>query len=567
MCNLPARRRDRRRSRSATSRGETAKVHARPADGPETGLIQAGRAEHRRPEQASASGVAGTPGPSVLDPSNLMRGVEGIHEPAPLALGFAGSGNVLKHDRRPERAAVIGGAAAGPRKDVGPELGFHVGEPILRPGESHAGAGSALHPDAGEPDVPAAGRRTGTGRRRLWELWSGYHCSICGTCLSIAELRRIAAKAGLRLPSGAADYEIHGCFVKLAAEPGRESRSMQKLLDRKYRTAIEHCRRIGSETELRAFWTASLDKGDVPGPYWALMTHPLASEALILHAFSEVHMLSHLAGASNRMDIRRLNALESERQTLTEALVAAKRRLSENEAELRRLAERRAAEARTLESQARAARAVEGRLAEAEARIREFEQGEAYRSLQARNAALATALEEAGRTGGAETQRRTELERELSELRTAHDDAASTVRELRAECAALERLLHPDLHGTGGGASAPGASIDLRGRRIAYVGGRTGLVTHFRALVERLNGRFIHHDGGIDDSERRLARILGQADAVLCPVDCVSHGACLLAKQFCKRTAKPFVPLRSAGLSSFVTGLHRAAATGAEGAA
>ena len=67
--------------------------------------------------------------------------------------------------------------------------------------------------------------------------------------------------------------------------------------------------------------------------------------------------------------------------------------------------------------------------------------------------------------------------------------------------------------------------------------------------------------------ERRLARILGQADAVLCPVDCVSHGACLLAKQVCKRTAKPFVPLRSAGLSSFVTGLHRVAAAGSEGAA
>ena len=402
----------------------------------------------------------------------------------------------------------------------------------------------------------------------MWEIWSGYHCSICGTCLSLAELRRIAGKAGLRLQPDATEYEIHGYFVKLAAEPGREAKSMQKLLERKYRTAVERCRRIRTEAELRAFWEASLDKGDVPGPYWALMTHPLASKALKLRAFGDVHMLSHRVGASNRVDIRRLNALEAERQTLSEALAAARWQLSENETEFRRLGERRAAEARTLESRTEAAREVEGRLAEAETRIRELEAGDAYRGLQARNAALAAALEEAGRTGRAETQRRTELEREISELRIAHDETASTVRELRAECAALEHLLHPaDLHGTDDGASAPGASIDLRGRRIAYVGGRTGLVTHFRALIERLNGRFIHHDGGIDDSERRLARILGQADAVLCPVDCVSHGACLLAKQFCKRTAKPFVPLRSAGLSSFVTGLHRVAATGSEGAA
>ena len=53
----------------------------------------------------------------------------------------------------------------------------------------------------------------------------------------------------------------------------------------------------------------------------------------------------------------------------------------------------------------------------------------------------------------------------------------------------------------------------------------------------------------------------------LCPVDCVSHGACLFARKLCKRTAKPFVPLRSAGLSSFVTGIHRVAAAGADGGA
>ena len=45
---------------------------------------------------------------------------------------------------------------------------------------------------------------------------------------------------------------------------------------------------------------------------------------------------------------------------------------------------------------------------------------------------------------------------------------------------------------------------------------------------------------------------------VLCLVDCVSHGACLKAKTFCKQAAEPSVPLRTAGLSSFVAGLHEA---------
>ena len=412
----------------------------------------------------------------------------------------------------------------------------------------------------------AAGLRHHGGRRRLWEVWSGYHCSICGTCLSLAELRKIAGKAGLRLPPGAAEYEVHGYFVKLAAEPGRVAKSMQKLLDRKYRTAVAGCRRLESEEELRAFWTASLAKGDVPGPYWALMTHPLATEALTMQAFGDVHMLSHLVGASNRGDIRRLNALEGEREALSEDLAAARRRLSEHDAETRRMVERHATEVRRLESRAQTAHVAEQRLAEAEARIRELEQGATHRSLQARNEALAAELEEAGRANRTEVRRRLDAERELSELRLAHDGMASTVRELGTECEALECMLHSGLHGAGGGAADPEASIDLRGRRIAYVGGRTGIIGHFRALVERLNGQLIHHDGGIDDSEKRLARIVGQADAVLCPVDCVSHGACLLAKQFCKRTAKPFVPLRSAGLSSFITGIHRVATAGSEGA-
>ena len=105
------------------------------------------------------------------------------------------------------------------------------------------------------------------------------------------------------------------------------------------------------------------------------------------------------------------------------------------------------------------------------------------------------------------------------------------------------------------------ALLDLGSRRIAYVGGRAGLIGHSRGLVPRANGVLIHHDGGVDDSTGRLGGVLDQADAVLCPVDCVSHRACLRAKQFCKRAAKRCAPLRSAGLSSFVSGLHEVLAT------
>ena len=396
-----------------------------------------------------------------------------------------------------------------------------------------------------------------TRRRLLWEVWDGYHCSICGTCLSFAELGKIAAKAGLQFEADESEHGIHGHFVQLAAKPGRVAKLIQKLLNRKYRNAVERFRRAKSEAQVADLWRRALTEGDVPGPYWALMTHPRTTTALMIHAFGEVHMLSHLAGATNRADIRRLRASEGERQELAEQLAVARCRSSEREAEHRRLTEAHETEMRALTDRFQAAHAAEIRLGQLEQRVRDYEDGDAVRKLRARNIKLASELDEANRKLGSESQRRSTLEHKLSELDAAHQEMSSTVQALNAECDALESMLQSGIDDACDGAGESGATVDLCGRRVAYVGGRAGIVSHFRALVERLNGHFIHHDGGIEDHEGQLGRILGQADVVLCPVDCVSHRACLRAKRFCKRTAKPFVPLRSAGLSSFVTGLHR----------
>ena len=415
-----------------------------------------------------------------------------------------------------------------------------------------------LHP-TGNDEAPWAGSSNATptartsrgpgGRRRLWNLRPDYHCSICGTSLSLADLRKVAVKAGLRLDPAASEHEVHGHFVKLASQPGRVAKSMQKLLDRKHRNAIERSRRLRTEAELRSFWAASLARGEVAGPYWALMSHPVATETLMVEAFGEVHMLSHLLGASNRADIRKLNALEKERAALSVELARARRRSVDRDAEASRLAE-------SLARETERTRSAENRLAQAKARVRALTADGVHLEMQRRMAALEARLEEATRTGRVEFRRRTELENEASGLRRERDDLRSLVRILREECGSLECMLTSGIRETDVLNAAPGPWFDLGGRRIAYLGGRAGLIAHFRNLIRRSNGEFIHHDGGVEDSTGRLGRVLGQADAVLCPVDCVSHRACLHAKQFCKRAAKPFVPLCSAGLSSFVNGLH-----------
>ncbi|MCG8427164.1 MAG: DUF2325 domain-containing protein, partial [Chromatiales bacterium] len=103
--------------------------------------------------------------------------------------------------------------------------------------------------------------------------------------------------------------------------------------------------------------------------------------------------------------------------------------------------------------------------------------------------------------------------------------------------------------------------IDLSGKRILYVGGRSTLAPHLRSLVEAHNGRFEHHDGGLEDSRYGLQFTLAGADMVFCPIDCISHDACRRVKHYCKQQSKQFIPLRTSGLSAFAAGLKHYSST------
>jgi len=105
--------------------------------------------------------------------------------------------------------------------------------------------------------------------------------------------------------------------------------------------------------------------------------------------------------------------------------------------------------------------------------------------------------------------------------------------------------------------------LDLCGRRILLVGGLRQRIGTFKKLVESRNGRFSHHDGGMEESMERLDGLFGRADAVLFPVDCVSHAALKKVKSLCRRWGKPYVPMRRSGIGAFTEALAVYAAAGA----
>jgi uncharacterized protein DUF2325 len=96
----------------------------------------------------------------------------------------------------------------------------------------------------------------------------------------------------------------------------------------------------------------------------------------------------------------------------------------------------------------------------------------------------------------------------------------------------------------------------MDGLSLLYVGGRPNQIAHLRALAEDRGAALLHHDGGIEHHPDLLAGLTSRADIVLFPVDCVSHDAALTVKRLCRQSAKRFIPLRSAGTTSFLAALR-----------
>jgi hypothetical protein len=371
-------------------------------------------------------------------------------------------------------------------------------------------------------------------RRKLWEMTAGWHCSILGTCLTLSDLRALARKLPLKIrPGFPVDYQLHGFFVKEADQPGRAAKMLQKLLDRKHAQAIRRLRGVKDAEALETGWEEALAAGDIPGPYWAILSHPAATTELSERMFADVHMLSHLVGASNRGDIRRLTALEEENAGLREKLAKQqahhRQRLDEKEKLINDLRDE------LHDDPSRAIRVDLPTTDDGACASIPALQGE-LRHLEAQAAQADTTIRG---------------------QRSRIDELSHLVDSLLDENRSLETAL---LLERGANDDAPGCDagcpFDLGGRCLLYVGGRQQTVHRLKSLVEAWNGQFLHHDGGLEKSINELAGAVVKADAVVFPTDCVSHDAALQVKRLCRQTMKPFVPLRSSGVASFVAGLR-----------
>ena len=390
------------------------------------------------------------------------------------------------------------------------------------------------------PSLPSAVRKTDgiefaplsvprRQRSKLWELNDSVHCSIIGTCLTTGELRRVMGKAMGADVSHISDHDLHARAVGLCSRHNTSSKLLHKALDARHEAVIKRFARLQGEAAAMQAWAEARRAGDIPGAYWAVLTHPDVGHAGLRQAFGDVHMLSHLVGAANRADIRRLTALEEENAALLAKVERQQARLHEavtsRDATIRRLGALAARQMRAavdpgdddaLAGFRHLVADLENRLDREVARRERLEQR------------IAAATEAA----------------QLWERRAREAEAARTAAQ--RELAALERQQDaPD----------PVEANGLPAQRILYVGGRPGCTEQIRAALEGAGGALLCHDGGRHDHPSLLPGLISRADRVAFPVDCVSHDAALAVKRLCRQLGKPWLPLRSTGLGSFMAAL------------
>ncbi|WP_421988600.1 DUF2325 domain-containing protein [Roseococcus sp.] len=360
-----------------------------------------------------------------------------------------------------------------------------------------------------------------TRRRRIWDLAGTFHCSIVGTCLSADELRRLLRKLDL-VPAGASDHDLHGRGVGLGSKDDHGGKLLNKALDERHSGAIHRFAAARDVNALRALWREAQEAGDIPGAYWAVLTHPALDDALTREAFGAVHMLSHLVGAANRADIRRLVAQDRELAEQRETIQRQQARMQE------------LVEERTSAQEALATR----RLVQVAA-----PPPEPPSELQRR-------LEAAEQRAAALEARRSEAEAKAEAAERRAVAAEAQVEEARRRAAEAEAGLA--LLAPGETPGAPAAS--LLGT-VLYVGGRPSQVPALREGAARLGVALIHHDGGVEESGSQLPGLVRRAELVVFPVDCVSHEAVWAVKRICRAVGRPYRPLRSSGMSSFLAAL------------
>jgi hypothetical protein len=380
---------------------------------------------------------------------------------------------------------------------------------------------------------------TGSKRRRLWDLPHQCHCPVIGICFPIDVLHRLVRKAVGNVVLGE-DYVVHTSVVSECELRGHLTEMLQAELERRFAPAVNQFKTAKTTEDLALLWKQVFESGDIAGALWAGLTHPRCDAHMEELIHRNIHMYQHCAVEMLLADSIDLDLLSKENAVLTRELGKVQERstrlLSDKKAEIERLnLQLMQLRAEIVSKDSRLAFLIDD-MASLKASIPGFDAGVRLQKKVDRMAARQSELE------GQNMELKQKLASAMKSLDTLSSEALSAVR------TDVPQRAQPRL--------SP-VTLYLKQKTVLCVGGRSGNIANYRDLVERVGGRFAHHDGGLEDSQSVLDSSLAAADLVICQTGCISHNAYWKVKDFCKRTGKQCVFVENPSASSLVRGLEQ----------
>ncbi len=379
---------------------------------------------------------------------------------------------------------------------------------------------------------PPPGPVQGSRRRKLWEISHKFHCPIIGVCFSAGDLRTLMCRV-MHFPADTSDYVLHTTAVGACEDRSQLAELLQKNLEKRFQLTIRRFAAARTGETLRALWQEATRGGhELPAALWSSWTHPACDARLEQEIHGDIHMIQHQIGSGARADLNALKALRADNARLRRQLDAAHSANQSMRNEKSR--ETGALGQRVIELRAELA-GKEAWGAGLTAQLDQLRQ--TLPDLRDRQALVRRANDAEARASA------------LSDTAAALGNELAGLKRLLGQAeAALQQFIAPKENGTFSDVDR-NTAVNIAGKCVLCVGGRAGAVDAYRQVIEQRGGRFLHHDGGLEESLHRIDGALAAADLVICQAGCISHNAYWRVKEQCKRSGKRCIYMKSAGVS------------------
>jgi len=379
---------------------------------------------------------------------------------------------------------------------------------------------------------PPPGTVQGSRRRKLWEISHKFHCPIIGVCFSAGDLRTLMCRV-MHFPADTSDYVLHTTAVGACEDRSQLAELLQKNLEKRFQLTIRRFAAARTGDALRALWQEATRGGhELPAALWSSWTHPACDARLEQEIHGDIHMIQHQIGSGARADLNALKALRADNARLRRQLDAAHSANQSMRNEKSR--ETGALGQRVIELRAELA-GKEAWGAGLTAQLDQLRQ--TLPDLRDRQALVRRANDAEARASA------------LSDTAAALGNELAGLKRLLGQAeAALQQFIAPKENGTFSDVDR-NTAVNIAGKCVLCVGGRAGAVDAYRQVIEQRGGRFLHHDGGLEESLHRIDAALAAADLVICQAGCISHNAYWRVKEQCKRSGKRCIYMKSAGVS------------------